>query len=241
MAARAYLAELLGTFLFLTIGYLSVAGVRCGQRADAEPARRAVLVRPRPAGRDLRGRPHLGRPLQSGRDRSPWSLDKRTPPMDARRLHHRPDHRCDRAPAVVVLLTVSQAAVAAGVTKPGRRRHATSARSILEIIAHGRSSCWSSWRRPSARPPLAALAIPLTLVAIHFATAPADAVRRSTRPARSARRWSVATSTSCGSTSSARSSAASSAGRVWRVVDGGDEDDAGQSLGEVGRHRLTRP
>ena len=67
MNARKYLAELLGTFMFMMIGYMSVPGVPRRRTAGAEPAGRAVLVRVRPAGRDLRVRAHLRRPLQPGR------------------------------------------------------------------------------------------------------------------------------------------------------------------------------
>ena len=85
MNTRKYLAELLGTFLFMTIGYLSVAAVA----ADAVPAsaRRPVLVRLRPARRDLRVRACLGRTLQPGRH---GGRGRRRPdePDGRRRLHH---------------------------------------------------------------------------------------------------------------------------------------------------------
>ena len=80
MNARKYLAELLGTFLFMMVGYMSVAGLPCRRAARAGPPGRAVLVRPRPAGRDLRVRAHLRRPLQPGRD----GRDGARPPHDRR-------------------------------------------------------------------------------------------------------------------------------------------------------------
>ena len=56
---RLYLAELLGTFMFMMVGYMSVAAFSIAAPAHAGPPGRAVRVRFRPAGRDLRFRPYL--------------------------------------------------------------------------------------------------------------------------------------------------------------------------------------
>ena len=94
MNARIYLAELLGTFMFMMVGYMSVPRSMPPRRRRRTPGR-AVLVRVRAAGCDLRVRTHLGRPFQSGRD----GRDRpRQAPAGARRrlLHPRPDHRRHR-------------------------------------------------------------------------------------------------------------------------------------------------
>ena len=86
------------------------------------------------------------------------------------------------AAGVVVLLAISQAAsVTAGITKPGNGVTDIGAL-ILEIIATAGFVLviLASTRRASA---LAALAIPLTLVAFHFALAPLSG--SSLNPARS--------------------------------------------------------
>jgi len=95
-------------------------------------------------------------------------LDKRTPAMDAVGYIIAQIIGAIAA-GVVVLLTVNQAAVTAGVTKPGGGVTDIGAL-ILEIIgtAGFLLVILASTRRSSA---LAALAIPLTLVAFHFALA----------------------------------------------------------------------
>ena len=86
--------------------------------ADAQPARRAVLVRSRPAGRDLRLRPHLRRALQPGRhgrDGPRQAHDRRSRPSAT----SSPRSSARSAPPRSSWSTVSQDAVAAGITKPG--------------------------------------------------------------------------------------------------------------------------
>ena len=90
-----YLAELLGTFMFMMVGYMSFGLPSASPHGNDRPPGRAVRVRFRPAGRDLRVRPHLRGPFQPGRH----GRDRpRRPPSGSRgrRLHHRPDHRRDR-------------------------------------------------------------------------------------------------------------------------------------------------
>ena len=60
-------------------------------------------------------------------------LDKRTPPVEARRLHHRPDHRRHRRRVVVMLIASARTRSTAGITKPGAGITDVSAL-ILEII-----------------------------------------------------------------------------------------------------------
>ena len=86
------------------------------------------------------------------------------------------------AAAVVVMLTVSQQAVAAGITKPGAGITDISAL-ILETIFTAIFLVVILIVVASGAPPLAALAIPLTLVAIHFAIA--TLTGSSVNPARS--------------------------------------------------------
>ena len=107
-------------------------------------------------------------------------LDKRTPAMDAVGYIIAQVIGAIAA-AVVVLLALSQATVAAGITKPGGGVTDIGAL-ILEILATAGFVLviLASTRRASA---LAALAIPLTLVAFHFALAPLTG--SSLNPARS--------------------------------------------------------
>ena len=107
-------------------------------------------------------------------------LDGRLPPMDAIGYIVAQVIGAIGA-AAVVLLTVSQTAVAAGVTKPGPGISDISALA-LEIVftAIFVVVILSSTKRA---PALAPLAIPLTLVAIHFAIATVSGA--SVNPARS--------------------------------------------------------
>jgi aquaporin Z len=166
MSTRKYLAELLGTFLFLTIGYASVAAFG----AAGVPG---LLVVPFafPLGL-LAAIFAFGR--VSGAHFNPavtiaMVIDKRTSPMDAAGYIVAQAIGAIGA-AALVLAVAGQAAVAAGVTKPGGGVTDIGAL-ILEIFltAGFVVVILTSTKRA---PLLAPLAIPLTLVAIHFAAAP---------------------------------------------------------------------
>lgn len=179
MNARIYLAELFGTFLFMLIGYSSIAAI--GVSGAPTPG---VLVVPFSFGFGLLAAIFAFGHM-SGAHFNPAVtiaivLDKRLPAIDA--VGYIVAQVIGAiAAAAVVLLTVSQAAVAAGVTKPGQGISDVSAL-ILEIVftAIFVIVILTSMTRA---PKLAPLAIPLTLVAIHFAIATISG--SSVNPARS--------------------------------------------------------
>jgi MIP family channel proteins len=167
MAARLYLAELIGTFLFLTIGYLSIPAF---QAASAPTPN--LLVVPFAFGLGLLAAIFALGHISGGHFNPAVTvamvLDRRTPPMDA--LGYIIAQIIGAiAAGLVVLLTVSQDAVKAGITAPGGGVSDIGAL-VLETIATAGFVLviLASTRRASA---LAALAIPLTLVAFHFALA----------------------------------------------------------------------
>ena len=82
MNARVYLAELLGTFMFMMVGYMSVAAISLAAPATPDLAGRAVLVRSRPAGRDLRVRPHLRAATSTRPSPSRWCSTGARPPVE---------------------------------------------------------------------------------------------------------------------------------------------------------------
>jgi aquaporin Z len=179
MAARSYLAELVGTFLFLTIGYLSVPAF-----AAASAPTPNLLVVPFSFGLGLLAAIFAVGHISGGHFNPAVTiamvLDRRTPPMDA--IGYIIAQVIGAiAAGVVVLLTINQAAVTAGVTKPGAGVSDISAL-IIEIIATAGFLLviLASTRRASA---LAALAIPLSLVAFHFGVATLSGA--SLNPARS--------------------------------------------------------
>jgi aquaporin Z len=179
MAARAYLAELFGTFLFLTIGYLSVPAF-----AAASSPTPNLLVVPFSFGLGLLAAIFAVGHISGGHFNPAVTiamvLDRRTAPMDA--LGYIIAQIIGAiAAGVVVLVTINQAAVTAGVTKPGGGVTDIGAL-ILEIIATAGFLLviLASTRRASA---LAALAIPLSLIAFHFALATLSGA--SLNPARS--------------------------------------------------------
>jgi len=179
MAARAYLAELFGTFLFLTIGYLSVPAF-----AAASSPTPNLLVVPFSFGLGLLAAIFAVGHISGGHFNPAVTiamvLDRRTTPMDA--LGYIIAQIIGAiAAGVVVLVTINQAAVTAGVTKPGGGVTDIGAL-ILEIIATAGFLLviLASTRRASA---LAALAIPLSLIAFHFALATLSGA--SLNPARS--------------------------------------------------------
>jgi MIP family channel proteins len=178
-STRAYLAELIGTFLFLTVGYLSVPAF--GAASAPTPN---LLVVPFSFGFGLLIAIFAVGHISGGHFNPAVTvamvLDRRTPPMDAVGYIIAQIIGAIGA-GLVVLVTVNQAAVTAGVTKPGGGVSDVGAL-ILETIATAGFVLviLASTRRASA---LAALAIPLSLVAFHFGLATLSGA--SLNPARS--------------------------------------------------------
>ena len=179
MNARAYLAELLGTFMFMMIGYMSVPALHA-----AAPAAPNILVVPFSFGFGLLAAIFAFGHISGGHFNPAVTvgivLDKRLPALEGV-FYILAQIIGAIAAAVVVMLTVSQQAVADGITKPGAGItdisaviiEATFTAIFLVVILV------SSKRAPQ----IVALAIPLTLVAIHFAIA--TVTGSSVNPARS--------------------------------------------------------
>jgi MIP family channel proteins len=179
MNTRAYVAELLGTFLFMTIGYASVAAF-----GVAAPAIPGLLVVPFSFGFGLLAAIFAFGHVSGGHFNPAVTvaavLDGRTGPTDA--VGYIVAQVAGAiAAAVVIMVAVSQAAVAAGVTKPGEGITDMGAL-ILEIVFTALFVAVILAATKHA-PALAALAIPLTLVAIHFGIATLSGA--SVNPARS--------------------------------------------------------
>ena len=166
MSTRKYLAELLGTFLFLTIGYSSVA-------AFGAAGVSGLLVVPFAFPLGLLAAIFAFAHISGGHYNPAVTiamvLDKRTLPMDAAGYIVAQAIGAIGA-AAVVLIVAGQASVAAGVTKPGGGVTDVGALILETLLTAGFVAVilTSTKRAPS----LAPLAIPLTLVAIHFAAAP---------------------------------------------------------------------
>ena len=166
-AARLYLAELLGTFLFLTIGYVSVANF-----GAATPAIPGLLVVPFSFGFGLLAAIYAFGHLSGGHFNPAVTIamliDRRTEPLTAVGYIVAQVIGAIGA-AAVVLVTLSQDAVAAGITKPGPGVSDLSAL-ILEtaFTAFFVIVILTTSKRSAT---VAAIVIPLTLVAIHFALA----------------------------------------------------------------------
>ena len=177
MDTRKYLAELVGTFLFLTIGYASVGAFTAAQVPGI-----LVVSFAFPFGllAAIFAVGHI-----SGGHFNPAVtvaavLDKRTDTTDAIGYILAQVIGAIGA-AAVVYVVAGQAAVAAGITKPSGGVTDVGAL-ILEIVmtaAFVLVILVSTKRAPG----LAPLAIPLTLVAIHFASASLSGA--SVNPARS--------------------------------------------------------
>ena len=179
MNTRAYLAELLGSFLFFTIGYASVPAF--GLASAPTPN---LLVVPFSFGLGLLAAIFAFGHVSGGHFNPAVTvamvLDKRTTPADAVGYILAQIIGAIAAGAVI-LIAVNQAAVTAGITKPGAGITDIGAL-ILEVVftAGFIAVILASTKRA---PALAALAIPLTLVSIHFATATLSGA--SVNPARS--------------------------------------------------------
>lgn len=177
METRKYLAELVGTFLFMSIGYASVAAF-----GGAEVA--GLLVVPFSFGFGLLAAIFAVGHISGGHFNPAVSvamvLDGRISPMDA--VGYIVAQVIGAiAAAAVILVAVNQDAVAAGITAPGSGVTDVGA-VILEVLftAAFLATILASTKRA---PALAPLAIPLTLVAIHFAAATLSGA--SVNPARS--------------------------------------------------------
>lgn len=177
MDVRKYLAELFGTFLFMTIGYLSVAAVT----AAGAPG---LLVVPFSFGFGLLAAIFAFGHISGGHYNPAVTvamvLDRRTTPMDAVGYIVAQVVGAILA-AVLVMVLFDQATVAAGVTKPGAGVTDIEALIIETVMTGGFVVVILASTRHAAS--LAALAIPLSLVAIHFATANLSGA--SVNPARS--------------------------------------------------------
>lgn len=179
MNTRAYLAELLGSFLFFTLGYASVAAF-----GAAGVPTSGLLVVPFAFGFGLLAAIFAFGHVSGGHFNPAVTvamvLDKRTTPADAVGYIIAQVIGAIGAGAVI-LIAISQEAVKAGITHPGTGVSDMGAL-ILEVVftAGFVGVILASTKRA---PSLAALAIPLTLVAIHFAAATLSGA--SVNPARS--------------------------------------------------------
>jgi len=177
METRKYLAELVGTFFFLTIGYASVGAFT----AATVPG---LLVVPFAFGFGLLAAIFAVGHISGGHFNPAVTvaavLDKRTDTTDA--IGYILAQVIGAiAAAAVVYVVAGQAAVAAGITKPGGSVTDVGAL-ILEIVLTAGFILVilvSTKRAPG----LAPLAIPLSLVAIHFGAASLSGA--SVNPARS--------------------------------------------------------
>jgi len=179
MNARKYLAELLGTFLFMMAGYASVANFGL-----AQPAIPGVLVVPFSFGLGLLAAIYAFGHVSGGHFNPAVTvamvLDKRTTAMDA--VGYIVAQIIGAiAAAAIIYVTVSQAAVTAGITKPGAGISDISAM-VLEAVftAIFLIVILTASKRAGD---FAGLAIGLTLIAIHFAIA--NVTGSSVNPARS--------------------------------------------------------
>jgi aquaporin Z len=180
MDFRKYSAELIGSFFFFVIGYLSIPAF-----ANAsEPGAPNLLVVPWAFGLGLLAAIFAFGHISGGHFNPAVTiamvLDKRTTPMDA--VGYMLSQIIGAiAAGLIVAVAVSQQAVTNGITAPGAGITDIGAL-IIEIVATAAflAVILASTKRA---PALAALAIPLTLVAIHFGIATLSGA--SVNPARS--------------------------------------------------------
>ena len=176
---RKYSAELLGSFVFFTIGYFSVPAFGL-----ASPGVPGLLVVPFSFGFGLLAAIFAFGHISGGHFNPAVTiamvLDRRTSPMDA--VGYILSQIIGAiAAAIVVMLALNQTAVKAGITTPGQGVSDVGAL-IIETVSTAAflAVILASTKRV---PALAALAIPLTLVAIHFSIATLSGA--SVNPARS--------------------------------------------------------
>lgn len=179
MNTRAYLAELLGTFLFFAIGLTSVQAV--GVLTTAAPL---LVVVPFAFGFGLLAAIFAFGHISGGHFNPAVTVamvvDGRTTPADAVGYIVAQVVGAIGA-AVLVLLLWGQAAVAGTITAPGNGFTDISAVILETVLTAGFLLVILASTRHAAS--LAALAIPITLVAIHFAAVPFTGA--SVNPARS--------------------------------------------------------
>lgn len=179
MNARKYLAELLGTFLFMMVGYMSVPAFQ-----HSAPPASNLLVLPFAFGLGLMAAIFAFGGISGGHFNPAvtvaFMLDRRAPVVQGV-AYIIAQIIGAIAAAVVVLLTVNQAAVASAITKPGEGISDISAL-VLETIftAIFLTVILIVSKRNGT---MAVLAIPFTLVGIHFAIA--TITGSSVNPARS--------------------------------------------------------
>jgi aquaporin Z len=187
MDFRKYAAELVGSFLFFGIGYLSVAAFN-----GTDPAVAGLLVVPFSFGFGLLAAIFAFGHISGGHYNPAVTvamvLDRRTTPVDA--VGYIVAQVVGAlAAGALVMVTVSQAAVTAGITAPGTVTIGSETTQITQVgavvietfaTAGFIAVILAATRRA---PALAALAIPLTLVAIHFGIA--SVTGASVNPARS--------------------------------------------------------
>jgi len=179
MNTRAYLAELIGSLLFFTIGYASV-----GAFGATNPPTAGLLVVPFAFGFGLLAAIFAFGHISGGHFNPAVTiamvLDKRTTPVDA--VGYISAQIIGAlAAAVIVAVAVSQQAVTNGVTKPGTGITDVGALILETVFSAGFVLVILTATKRA--PALAALAIPMTLVAIHFADASLSGA--SVNPARS--------------------------------------------------------
>ncbi len=178
MDARKYAAELLGSFLFFSIGYLSVGA------AGAAGLTTALPIVPFSFGLGLLAAIFAFGHISGGHFNPAVTvamvLDGRTTPTDA--VGYIVAQVVGAlAAGVLVMVAVSQEAVWSGITAPGKGVSDLGAALIEIVLTAGFIAViLASTKRA---PALAALAIPLSLVAIHFASASLSGA--SVNPARS--------------------------------------------------------
>jgi aquaporin Z len=177
MDTRKVLAELVGTFLFMSIGYLSVA-------ASGVAGTPNLLVVPFSFGLGLLAAIFAVGHISGGHFNPAVTvamiLDRRTTPVEGAGYIIAQVIGAIGA-AAIVLVAVNQAAVTAGVTAPGEG--ITDIGALIIEIAMTAGFLAVILAATKRAPALAALAIPLTLVAIHFASATLSGA--SVNPARS--------------------------------------------------------
>jgi aquaporin Z len=239
MEFRKYAAELLGSFLFFGIGYLSVAAFQA-----ATPAPPGLIVVPFAFGLGLLAAIFAFGHISGGHFNPAVTvamvLDRRTTPVDA--VGYIVAQVAGALLAgMLVMVTISQAAVTAGITAPGTVNLASGPVAITDVSALVIETfatagfiavILAATKRASA---LAALAIPLTLVSIHFAIA--SLTGSSVNPARSigsavvggdiSKLWIYIVAPIVGGIIG---------WGIWKLIDGGlEEEPAQQPSGEEAR------
>lgn len=180
MDIRKLLAELIGTFVFMSIGYLSVGAFH----ATNDPGAPGLLVVPFAFGFGLLAAIFAFGHISGGHYNPAVTvamiLDKRTTPVDGIGYIVAQIVGAIGA-AVLVMIAVSQQAITDGETMPGGGVTDIGAFIIETAMAAGFLVVILAATKRA--PALAALAIPLSLVAIHFASATLSGA--SVNPARS--------------------------------------------------------